>query len=261
MAWMAGWVLAFFCWTSGAWLAPSRHLTVAGATGSLAYLRRVAADFEKTYPPNTVALSGGGSIAGLVEVSLGRVDIGISDVAPQREWTRGVDLSSLALGRIPLLIIAHPGVGVSSLSPATLRALYSGQVTSWAQVGGRATPVVVMTRPLSSGARQVLQMRLLGTRAMSRAAVVTLSNGAMLAAVQETPGAIGFVESGVAPARVALMGVGLTQFHSQDGAAWPYAVTPTAYWKKSSSVWVRLLAEFLANRPYRRAFGLYPTAS
>lgn len=262
ISWVAGLLLAVLCAGTVSFIRPpSQHLSIAGATGSLAYLRRAVAGWEAEHPGCTVSISGGGSIAGLVEVSRGRVDIGVSDVAPRHEWTGGRLLNFRPLGKIPLLVIAHPGVGVRQLSLSQAALLFQGRVHSWTDIGGRALPVVVMTRPLASGALDVLQERLLKGHRVSSRSIVELSNGAMLAAVRETPGAIGFVESGRTPSRVAVLGLENWRYSAANPRAWPYAVEPTIYWRPEAGSLTESLAIYLASRAYRSGYGIFPHAS
>lgn len=239
---------------------PVRHLSVAGATGSLAYLRRAAGDFERTQPGWTVSISGGGSVAGLVEVSRGRIDVGVSDLTPRREWTGGRALDALGLGRIPLLLIVHQGTGVVGLSRKEAAGVLSGRIANWKRVGGISSPVVVVTRPQASGARAALQTELLAGTNISRHAIVALSNGAVLALVRETPGSIGFLESGQQPLGVHVLAIGAAHFDNCCPQRWPYRVMTTLYWRRDRGSAAATLARFLAKRPYRSVYGLYPGA-
>lgn len=251
--------LAFMATTGSA--SPLHHLSIAGATGSLAYLRRAVGGWEQLHPGYTVSISGGGSIAGLVEVSQGRINIGISDVAPQREWIRGGALLSKPLGRTPLLIIAHSKIGVGQVSASRMRAIFMGEIASWKTVGGKSTPIIVVSRPLASGALEALRKGILDGHRVTARAIVQLSNGAVLAAVQETPGAVGFIESSDPPKTVQVLQVGRARYSQKRPQNWPYWVTPSLYWCKPEGGMTQSLANYLATRPYRSEYGLFSLAS
>lgn len=255
-------VFAVLALASGVMAAPrAHHLSVMGATSTLAYMRAAVPEWERAHPGYTVSLAGGGSVAGLVEVSRGRVDVGVSDVAPRSEWTGGQALIGRPLGRLPILFIAHRGIGLRELSRGHLTEILTGRVRSWHAVGGPSVPVVVMTRPLASGALNVVEGRVLGGRRITPTAIVELSNGAMLAAVRETPGAVGFLESGTVPSGVIVLGVGSQHYRAGRAARWPYYSEPTLFYRPDASAEVKSLAQYLASRPWRSRFGLAGAAS
>lgn len=262
MSWVVTWLFAVLALASGALSVPARHhLSIVGATSSLAYLRRAVSAFEGAHPGYTVSLSGGGSVAGLVEVSQGRADVGVSDIPPRADWTGGRPLSGFSLGRLPILFITHPGTGVQAVSGPMLKAILSGRMTGWQQVGGVPTPIIVFTRPLASGARHVVQTAVLGPSSMTRWAITELSNGAMIAAVRETPGSLGFIESSMAPQGVTVLDIAGVHFDAQHPGNWPYMTHPTLYVRPGAAEIVKDLARYVASRPYRSQFGLLGATS
>ena len=259
-AWIKGLLFTLLALASA--IAPtSRHLTIAGATSTLAYLRDTVGGFERSHPGYTVSLAGGGSVAGLVEVSRGRADVGVSDIPPRAEWTSGVHLQVMPLGRLPILFVAHPGTGVHNLTTTELRAVLDGRTRSWKSVGGRPVPIVVMTRPLASGALSVVDREMMGGRRITSQAIVQLSNGATLAGVRETPGAVGFVESGVIPRGVTVLGVGGRHFSPKRGAEWPWYAEPSLYVRPEAPSIVHDLVRYLGSHPNRTRYGIYGSAS
>jgi phosphate transport system substrate-binding protein len=176
------------------WSTPSgsRHLLIMGATSVLPYIKASVGRWTAGHGELTVAVSGGGSWAGLSALQHGHADIAVSDL-PDDAWPVPRSWARIALGRLPVLLVAHPGTGVANLSRQALQALFSGKVGSWAELGGRSIPVTVVVRPQGSGARAVVE-RFLGRPQLGPNVITQLSNGAVLAAVAETPGAIGYVE-------------------------------------------------------------------
>ncbi len=94
-----------------------------------------------------------------------------------------------------LVVITHPENPIESLTLNELQAIYSGDVTDWADVGGQAGPINVMTRPDGSGTRSVFESRIFGddTPRVAPQAQITGSNNDMATAVNADEGAIGFV--------------------------------------------------------------------
>lgn len=117
-------------------------------------------------------------------------------------------------GADPLLVIAHPGVTVSSLTAEELAAIYLLKMNAWAG-GGNIVPV---NREASSGARTVFSDAVLHQPASTLNAywnqmhfkgksppLVQESDQAVLAFVQKVPGAIGYISASVAPQNVKVL--------------------------------------------------------
>jgi phosphate transport system substrate-binding protein len=232
------------------------HVSIMGATSVLPYLRAASAAFTEADFPYRLTLGGGGSIAGLVEVSRGRVDMAVSDIPPTADWTHGVPLCHEPLGRQPILFIAHPGL-VTDLSRGQLKNLLRGRIDNWSAVGGPKMPVTVVSRPLASGSLRVVETQVLDGHRVTPKAIVMLSNGAVMAAVRESPGGLGFVESGRAPTGVTVLGIDHRRFDVSRPEGWPYYAVPTLYWRCPGNDSIRTVAHYLASQPFRREFGLY----
>jgi ABC-type phosphate transport system substrate-binding protein len=113
-----------------------------------------------------------------------------------------------------LLVIAHPGVGVSSLSPDELAAIYLLKTTSW-QGGGNIVPV---NREAASSARSAFSDAVLRQPPNALNAywnqmhfkgivppLIQESDQAVLAFVQKVPGAIGYISTTVTPQNVKVL--------------------------------------------------------
>lgn len=232
---------------------PVRHLSVMGATSVLPYLKASVPLFERLHPGVTVAISGGGSLAGLIEAQRGHVDIGVSDIAPKGP---GDPLLAIPLGHLPILFVANRTDGVGELSVSELSSILTGQIVRWSALGGAPLPVVVVTRQLASGAREVVEGLVLKGRPMTRRALVQLSNGALLRTVLDTPGAIGFVEGNRHLSGVTVLAVEGKHFSVYCPQKWPYYAVPSLYVKPGADKLVMELAHFLASRPDRARYGL-----
>jgi phosphate transport system substrate-binding protein len=86
----------------------------------------------------------------------------------------------------------HPELALSQLSAEQVAAIYAGQITSWREVGGPDTPIVVLTRNEDEGATRLLRAALFGAADWAPAAVVLTRASDLREAVQKTPGSIGF---------------------------------------------------------------------
>jgi phosphate transport system substrate-binding protein len=99
-------------------------------------------------------------------------------------------------------IIVNKDVTVTNLTTAQIKDIYSGKVTNWSQVGGPSLPIVVVSRPASSGTRATFQKYILGGPETIKgpSSLTTDSTGTVVTNVAHTNGAIGYASTGPAKA-------------------------------------------------------------
>lgn len=91
-----------------------------------------------------------------------------------------------------LVMIVHPSNPVNSLTTDQVRAIYTGAVTNWSQVGGADLPIKSIARKAGSGTGAVFQDRMLGNASVATQTIAA-DNNEMATMVNDDPGAIGFV--------------------------------------------------------------------
>jgi phosphate transport system substrate-binding protein len=169
-------------------------ITASGSTALLPLASIAAEIFEEQHPNATVNVSGGGSYNGLAQVAAGAVEIGNSDVAATGDLARELVEHKVAIA--PFVIIAHPENPVTGLTTEQLARMLRGEITNWREVGGPDLEVMVVSRQQSSGSRATIVEKVLGGEGdISPQALVQDSNGKVVATVQYTPGAIGYVDA------------------------------------------------------------------
>jgi phosphate transport system substrate-binding protein len=173
--------------------AQAQTVTVMGSTALGPIVKKAAEDYMKAHPGVQIAVSGGGSMTGLNQVTSGGCHIGISDVfaTPDQEKA-GLKNHNIVVQ--PFTLIAHPGVGVASLSPQQAEQIFTGKIGNWKDVGGKDQKIVRVIRPESSGTRAVQKKAILHDQEFSKDVLIQDSTGAVVTAVSTTPGAISFVE-------------------------------------------------------------------
>lgn len=97
------------------------------------------------------------------------------------------------IGQDGIALIAHPSVGVATLSLSQIRAIYSGEAIQWSALGGAAQPIVAFTREEGAGVQEMLIRQVLGTARMDSNIRIAPSDAAMRFAVERTPGAVGYL--------------------------------------------------------------------
>jgi len=100
-------------------------VVIAGSTAMMFYTRLLAAEFEKRNPGVKVEVSGGNSIAGLIAVDRGAIDLAAvsRDLVP-KEYR--AELKVTMIGRDGLVAVVNRANPLSDLSRQQLRAIFLG---------------------------------------------------------------------------------------------------------------------------------------
>ena len=209
--------------TPGTFTCVQGSITASGSTALAPLVKAVASSYTGKCPGATITVNLGGSKTGLANVEAGSVDIGNSDV-PADPSTQG-DLVDHQVAVVVFAVIVNKGVGVNNLTTAQVKQIYSGQVTNWKQVGGPNLPIVVVSRPASSGTRATFQKYVLGgpETISGPTSLTTDSTGTVITNVAANNGAIGYAATGPAMgnsgvALVALDGVAPTTDNAKTNA-------------------------------------------
>ena len=169
-------------------------LIKAGSGSSTANILRILKTaYETTTKPDQITLlepaQSDGIIAG---VKQGLVDVGfMAKVLAPKEQDGTFEYRELA--HDALLVATHPSVtGVKNLTTADLKAIYSGSVTNWQQLGGPNQAIVLLDRPEDESAKKLLRKHYLGQDLPNaRYAVLLRKEGELIQTMQSTPYSIG----------------------------------------------------------------------
>jgi phosphate transport system substrate-binding protein len=99
----------------------------------------------------------------------------------------------IPIGLDGLAIIVHPTNIITDLSVVQLRALFSGDIFDWAELGGESGEVLLVSREDGSGSRALFEERVMGDEPVSLTAVVMPASADMVDYVAQNPLAIGYV--------------------------------------------------------------------
>ncbi len=184
--------------TPGTFTCVQGSITVAGSTALQPLVSAVAKKYKAKCSGASITVNLGGSGAGLASVENGSVDIGNSDIFAKAGQQDLVDHQVAVV--VFALVVNSKVTGVTSLTTAQLKQIYSGQVKNWSQVGGPDLSIVVVSRPTSSGTRATFQKYVLGTveTITGPSNLTTDSTGTVVKNVEQTSGAIGYAALGAA---------------------------------------------------------------
>jgi phosphate transport system substrate-binding protein len=95
-----------------------------------------------------------------------------------------------------IAVVVHKDNKTSGLTLDQLKQIYTGAISTWKELGGPATGIVLVSRDVSSGTYEVFNEKALKGAKVSDGALMVASNQAVAATVAQTPGAIGYIGVG-----------------------------------------------------------------
>jgi phosphate transport system substrate-binding protein len=184
---------------------PATNVTLK-QTGSDTMLELCQIWSEEFHANNTlinVEVSGGGSGKGISDFKGN-----LNDMAQaSRQMTVQERTDAIAAGRNPvefkvaldgIAIIVHAGNGVTTLTMDQLKGLYNGSITNWNLVGGADQAVTLYGRQSTSGTYLYFQEVVLSKGNYSTSMNLLQGNSAIVEAVKNDQGGIGYVGIGYA---------------------------------------------------------------
>lgn len=172
-------------------------IDIAGGTAHIPVMKDAAKSIMSKFPGINITVAGGGSGVGVQKVGEGLVDIGNAGrPVSEKELAKYPQLKSFPFAIDGVAPIVHPGNPVQELSSDQLKAIFAGEIGNWQEVGGLDAQIHLYSRDEASGTRSVFWKKALGKGAVSEAANIVASNGAMKVAVSRDPSAIGYMSIG-----------------------------------------------------------------
>ncbi len=161
-----------------------------GSTSMSKIIGALGEAFENEYPDVTFTYNPTGSGTGITAVLEGTCDIGLSSrKLKDSEISQGLVETILAYDGIA--VIVNPSNTISDLSLETLAKIYTGEITDWAQVGGKSGDIVLIGREAGSGTRDGFES-ITDTEGKCAYRQQLTSTGDVITAVAQNPNAIGY---------------------------------------------------------------------
>lgn len=166
-----------------------------GSTALQPLVEAAAKAYTTKCPTAKVNVQGGGSGTGLTQVLQGGATIGDSDIFA--EEASGVDPKQIVDHQVVVqgfAMAANPSVKVDSLTADQVVSIWTGKVTNWKDVGGNDQKITIINRPTSSGTRATFKKYALNGASEAQGVALTEdSTGAVAKAINDTPGAVGYL--------------------------------------------------------------------
>jgi ABC-type phosphate transport system substrate-binding protein len=132
------------------------QITVAGSTTVKPIVDTAVLQFKKNDPGVEFVVGAGGSGQGIQLIGKGSVNIGMSSrPVSAAEKAQASDMVEHPVGMDGVALIANSSNQVTKLTKEQVQAIYSGQVTSWKDLGGSAAPIMPFTLNSKHGTHEV----------------------------------------------------------------------------------------------------------
>ena len=192
-----GWVLAL-CMAVGlnsTALADAQKLVLTGSSTIAPLALEIGKRFEKLNPGVRVDVQSGGSTRGVNDARAGLADIGMASRTLNPEER---DLIAHRIAMDGIGIILHQKNPVKSLYDEQIRAIYTGKITNWQQLGGEDRKITVVNKAEGRSTLELFLHHFLLKNPQIRAHVVIGDNQQGIKTVAGNVGAIGYVSIGTA---------------------------------------------------------------
>jgi phosphate transport system substrate-binding protein len=188
--------------SGGAAVAPA-HLSIKGSDTMVHLVTAWAEAYMAAHPEAQISVTGGGSGTGIAAMINGTTDVCMAsrkvkprEVELARE--RGVEFHEVVVARDGIAVVVHPENPVEELTLDQLRQIFNGTLRDWKQVGGPKRPLQVLSRESNSGTYVFFNEHVLRKDDYAREARLMPSNAAIVQAVSQDRGSIGYVGLGYA---------------------------------------------------------------
>jgi phosphate transport system substrate-binding protein len=246
-------------------------VSLKGSDTMVGLAQRWAAAFKQAHPEQPVQVTGGGSGTGLAALENGSTELAMSSraITPEERarLTRdGAELLRFEIARDGVSFFVNEENPLRALSPAQLEGVFSGDLTSWSQLGAEARPIVIYTRESTSGTASFLREALLRGAVFPPWAQPLPGTGSVVNAVARERWSIGFGGAGSAHG-VRLLGLEVDgrvlhpDAQTVASGAWPFARTLFIFAKAPLSPGARAFLDFVRSEPGQalvRAAGFFP---
>lgn len=154
--------------------------------------------FAKANPGKKVIVNGGGSGVGIAALLMGTTDICNSsrDIKPEEKRKAadaGIDVTGFDVALDGIAIVVHAKNPLTEITMEQLGKIYTGEVTSWKDLGGPDEDILVYSRETSSGTYVFFQEHVMNFKDYTPSARLMPATSAIVEAVSADETAIGYV--------------------------------------------------------------------
>lgn len=175
--------------------APKVKIVVTGASSIAPLMVEIGRRYEESRPGIQVDVQSGGTARGIGDVRRSMADIGMVS-RPLKENEH--DLQAVAIAYDGIAVIVHATNPIATLADDQVRAMYTGEIVRWEQVGAAKGPITVVNKAEGRSTLELFLQHLKLETAQVKAHVVIGDNEQGVKTVAGNPRAIGYVSIGTA---------------------------------------------------------------
>ncbi len=175
--------------------ADEKRLVLTGSSTVAPLVLEIGKRFEEKNPGIRVDVQTGGSSRGVADARSGKADIGMASrelVASEKD----LFAHTIALDGIALII--HSSNPVKTLTTDQVKAVYTGKITNWKQLGGNDKPITVVNKAEGRSTLDLFLSHFKLQNSEIKASVVIGDNQQGIKTVAGNPNSIGYVSIGTA---------------------------------------------------------------
>ena len=179
-------------------LAFAGTITLKGSDTMVVLGQRWSEEYMKSHKDTTIQVQGGGSGTGISALINGTTDIceasrAMKDAEKKQVETRSTKpVSETVVARDGLSVYVNAANGIAELSMPQLKAIFTGKVTNWKDVGGADAKIIVYSRENSSGTYVFFKEHVLENADYTPRAQTLPGTAAVVNAVVKDTHAIGY---------------------------------------------------------------------
>lgn len=175
----------------------SGSIIALGSTALQPLAEQAAKDFTAENPKAQINVQGGGSGAGINQVSAGTAQIGMSDVSAEEKLKDSEKVKELTDHQVCVIgfaVVTSKDVTVDTLTKKQIQDIFTGKITNWKELGGADQQINVINRTASSGTRATFFNTVMDKTAEKEdLGTVQDSSGAVRTAIKANKGSISYL--------------------------------------------------------------------
>ena len=191
-------------------------VTIKGSDTVLPLAQKEAEDLMKSNTNVSVTVVGGGSGVGITALVDGTTDIAMAsrDLKTEEKLKLSEekkDIEQVIIAFDALTVIVNPANKVSKLTREQLEQIFTGTIKNWKEVGGADEKIVAYSRESSSGTYEFFKEEVMAKKNYATNVLSLPATGAIVQAVGQTKGAIGYIGLAYETKEVKQLGVSYDQ--------------------------------------------------